>query len=411
LSEVKRFEFQYGLVLIRTKRFSALMDRLGKYRISKPVGWFLLYIMPISAAFGLYVFLRPLEVLLSPSGPAYVSYIRTLSPLGNIGIPGLNPYLPIVNGWIALFVAIIVHEGAHGVVARSLGLPVKSSGLILLLVLPIGAFVEVDEEALKATRSSYSGRVLAAGAGVNLVVAIVCLLLLFAAVGEMKPQVDGIGIGSVNPGYPAAQAGIKPGDFITAVNGAPIDSSAVVNSSSWYKIGTSINITVWRSGRTLQFNHVVIGNVTVNDTRTGQLYQRPFLGIGGIDYATLTGIVSTYTGSFFSRSLYFCLPTLPQCQGIVPFSDTTAVFYTSPLGSTFVPLTDLLYWLFFINLNLAIFNSLPIYPLDGGQAFRVAVKAAGRDRLSEKSLMRIVSATSLLVVAVLFVVIAGPYLI
>lgn len=410
MSEYKRFEFQYGLVLLRTKRFEGLMDRFGRYRLTGPAAWCLLYLMPIAAAIGFYIFLRPLEVLFSPSGPAYVSYIRTLSPLGNIGIPGLNPYLPIVDGWLALVVAMIVHEGAHGIVARSLGLPVKSSGLIFFLVLPIGAFVEVDEDALKAARPSHSGRVLAAGAGINLVVAIACLLLLFAAVGEMKPQVDGLGVASVNPGYPAAQAGIKPGDFITAVDGVPIDNSAAVNSSSWYKSGTAVNITVWRSGSYLQFNRVVIGNVTVNDTRTGQVYQRAFLGIGGVDYTTLTGIVSTYTGSFFSRAFYFCLPTLPTCQGVVPFSDANAAFYTSSLGSSLVPLTNLLYWLFFLNFNLAIFNSLPIYPLDGGQAFRVGVKALGGDRLSEKSLGRITSLASLFVVAILVVVIAGPYL-
>jgi membrane-associated protease RseP (regulator of RpoE activity) len=307
---------------------------------------------------------------------------------------------------------MIVHEGAHGVIARSLGLPVKASGLIFILfVIPIGAFVDVDEDALKVAKSSHAGRVLAAGAGVNLVLAVVCLLLLFSAVGNLRPKVDGIAVGSINPGYPAAQAGIRPGDFITAVNGIPIDSSAAVNGSSWYRIGQSVNITVWRDGEYLQFNQVVIGSYPVNDTRTGIVSQRPIIGFGGVDYSTLTGMVSTYSGSFFSRALYFDIPTLPIAQGVVPFGDSTAAFYTSSIGSSLVPLLDLLYWIFFLNFNLAIFNSLPLYPLDGGQAFMVGLKALGGGKLSEESLGRLTTAASLIVLGIILLVVAGPYLI
>lgn len=413
MSEFNRLEVHwYSLVLLRTTRFEGVMDRLGKRRIAGPSGWALLYLMPVAAAVGFFIFLRPIELLFSPSAPAFVSYVRTLSPLGNIGIPGLNPYIPIVDGWIALIIAMIVHEGAHGVIARSLGLPVKASGLIFILfVIPIGAFVDVDEDALKVAKSSHAGRVLAAGAGVNLVLAVVCLLLLFSAVGNLRPKVDGIAVGSINPGYPAAQAGIRPGDFITAVNGIPIDSSAAVNGSSWYRIGQSVNITVWRDGEYLQFNQVVIGSYPVNDTRTGIVSQRPIIGFGGVDYSTLTGMVSTYSGSFFSRALYFDIPTLPIAQGVVPFGDSTAAFYTSSIGSSLVPLLDLLYWIFFLNFNLAIFNSLPLYPLDGGQAFMVGLKALGGGKLSEESLGRLTTAASLIVLGIILLVVAGPYLI
>ena len=64
--EYKRVQFQYGVILLRTKRFHGLMDRLGRYRISKPVGWFLLYLMPIAAGIGMLVFLTNIVVFFSP---------------------------------------------------------------------------------------------------------------------------------------------------------------------------------------------------------------------------------------------------------------------------------------------------------------------------------------------------------
>ena len=51
--EPKRVEFQYGIVMLRTKRFQSLMDRFGRNRISKPLGWFLLYLMPVAAGIGM----------------------------------------------------------------------------------------------------------------------------------------------------------------------------------------------------------------------------------------------------------------------------------------------------------------------------------------------------------------------
>jgi membrane-associated protease RseP (regulator of RpoE activity) len=86
------------------------------------------------------------------------------------------------------------------------------------------------------------------------------------------------------------------------------------------------------------------------------------------------------------------------------------IFYTSSLGPATVSLANVLYWIFFLNFNLAIFNALPIYPLDGGQAFLVGVKALGRGRLSDATAMRITSAVTLAVVLLIFGIVVGPYL-
>jgi len=415
--EYKRFEFHYGIVLLRTRRFQSLMDRLGASRISKPAGWLLLYVLPVAAAIGFYLFLDELSILLSPSGPSIAAHVRTLSPLANLGIPGINPYLPIVDGWIALVVAMIIHEGAHGIVARSLGLPVKASGLLFFFIIPIGAFVDVDENAIKTARSSYSARVLAAGAGINLLVGLLCLLLLVGVVSTMKPaSQQGIGV-VVVANSPLSKAGIQTYDYILDVNGVPLNDPSAISSSSWYKINNTVTLTVLRNGVTFERN-VTLSYQLLENTTSGQTFKSPFIGVSlqGSGPSTqsassLQGVVSTYTGAALSRPfMYVCITTLPNCQNIVPFSDTMSPFYSSSLGFTAAPLANLLYWIFFLNFNLAIFNALPIYPLDGGQAFMVMVKALGRGKLSEKTLMRITGAATLAVIALIFGVLAGPWL-
>ena len=413
--DYKRFEFQYGIILLRTRRFQSLMDRLGASRISKPVGWFLLYVMPVAAAIGFYLFLSELGILFSPRGAAVASYVRTLSPLANLGIPGINPYLPIVDGWIALVIAMIIHEGMHGIVARSLGLPVKAAGLLFFLIVPIGAFVDVDENAIKTAPSSYSGRVLAAGAGINLMAGLICLLLLVGVVSTMRPaSQQGIGV-VVAADSPLSKAGIQTYDYILDVNGIPLNDPSAISTSSWYRINNTVTLTVFRDGTTFEKN-VTLSYQLLQNTSSGQTFKSPFIGVSFINPGTqsvpsLQSAVNAYTGAALTKPFtYVCIPTLPTCQSVVPFSDTMAPFYTSSLGAIVSPLANLLYWIFFLNFNLAIFNALPIYPLDGGQAFMVGVKALGKGKLSEKTLLRITGAATLAVITMIFAVIAGPWL-
>lgn len=401
--DYKRVEFQYGVVLVRTKRFQGLMDRLGKNRISKPLGWVLLYLMPVAAAFGLFLFLTNFLILFSPVVHQVGVVVRSVSPLSYLGLPGINPYLPLVDGWIALIFAMVVHEGAHGVVARSLGLPVKSAGLLFFLIVPIGAFVDVDEKAIKAARARDSGRVLAAGAGVNFVLGIAFLLLLFSVVSTMTPAADGIGVTQVNSPSPAQSAGIRPGDFIVAVNGIPYDDPTTLAQASWYKPGQVVNVTLWSSGQT-EFKQITLG-VNPNNSSLG------YIGTAGIAFSDLKNLVSGYTGSVFTRPiLYLCIPTFPRCAPMVPFSDSLSVLYSSSYGRSLVPTANLIYWLFFLNFNLAIFNALPIYPLDGGQAFKVGLNAATRGKLSERALRTLTNAATFVVIILIVTFPLSAYL-
>lgn len=406
--------------MLRTRRGIGAMDKLGKWKISKPLAWVMLYLMPIAGAVALYFLLDLVLIYLSPAGAAVASDVRTISPLANFLLPGINPYLPL-SVWLAVIVAVVIHEAAHGIIARSLGIPIKSAGVLLLVFLPIGAFVEVDDKQLRDSRSRDSLRVLAAGSGINFIVGVACLLLLILTVSSMVPAAQGAGIVSVLQPTPTLQspaygAGIKPGDIVTAINNSPITDLGVLHNGSFY-VGEAVNLTVWRNGHSVVFNHVVLANYTSEDINStnGQVISKttyPFLGVEEVNYAGLVAAKTGYLTAYKSSPIAYIaeIPTFARFELAIPFSDVLVGFYTSPLGPLTAAVAGSLFWMFFVNFNLAIFNSLPIYPMDGGQAFESFLRGAGRGRISDEVARMVTTGVTIAIFLVLFLVIAGPYI-
>jgi membrane-associated protease RseP (regulator of RpoE activity) len=395
------------------------MDKLGKWRVTKPLAWVMLYLMPFAGAVALYFIVELIAIYVSPAGPAVASDVRTISPLANFLLPGINPYLPL-SVWLAVIVAVVIHEAAHGIVARSLGLRIKSAGVLLLLFLPIGAFVEVDDRQLKEVRSRDSLRVLAAGSGINFIVGIACILLLVITVSSMVPVVKGAAIEAVVPDSPtlhspAYLAGIHAGDFVVAINNSPVTDLGVLHNGS-FSVGEKVNVTIWRNGQTRTIDNVVLSNyttTTVNET-SGQTTTStyPFLGVDEASYGDLQATANGYATLYKASPLAYIvdIPTFARAELSVPFSDALSGFYTSPLGALTPVVTGALFWMFFVNINLAIFNSLPIYPMDGGQAFESFLRGAGRGRISDELARRVTTGVTLAIFFALFLVIAGPYI-
>ena len=134
------------------------------------------------------------------------------------------------------------------------------------------------------------------------------------------------------------------------------------------------------------------------------------IGITALPTTYLNQILETYKTNYFTNPLiHFIPPTL--AQGVIPFSDELNPFYETSLGPMFHPLTNTLYWIWFININLAIFNSLPLLPLDGGHALRNVMKNTIGKRFGEKISNRITYLVTLTMIIIILLLVLIPYII
>lgn len=74
-------------------------------------------------------------------------------------------------------VILVVHEGAHAVLGKMARVPILSSGVVLFGVIPVGAFVEPDEDYLKRIEKTKQTRVLVAGSTANLITSVITFII------------------------------------------------------------------------------------------------------------------------------------------------------------------------------------------------------------------------------------------
>lgn len=364
------------MLIIRTRRFSNVFEKIGRLRGSRYISWVFLLFVPFVAGVALYLIVNSVISLLMY--PAVGQVIREMGPGSVLLLPGINPMLPIVYGWIAIVIAIVVHEGAHGVIARNVGLGVKSSGLLFFLIIPIGAFVDVDEEQIKKAKPRHSLKVMAAGVGGNILVGVVCLIGLLLIIGSLTPIINGVYINEATQGMPAQTAGLMPKDVLVSVDNITVNTSTELRAILDNKTaGDVVQVTVAR-GDKWQYQYSTTVNLTVSENRT-------VMGIVGGGLLTKERLQNYQTFSVDRLALYMVPPTL--ASGVIPFSDSLAPFYSSPIPYWQI-LANAFFWVWFVNFNLAIFNALPIYPLDGGRIFNITLKKFAGKRLSEKAVYR-----------------------
>jgi membrane-associated protease RseP (regulator of RpoE activity) len=395
----RRIEFNFPILTMRTQLFQGIFDKLGRFRFSRWLSWLALAIVPAVAGIGLYLLVSSLVGLFW--NPAAASAARQVGLQGYLLLPGINPYLPILYGWFAIVVAIAIHEGAHGVAARSLGLRVKSSGLLFFLFIPIGAFVDVDEEELKRASGRASSRVLSAGVGANIAVASACLIGVLLIVGGLTPAINGVYVGAVTDGLGAQKAGILSGDVLITVDNARINSTQDLgNLLGNLTSGDIVEVTVAR-GDMWQTRFSTLVNLTTSENRT-------IMGVSVGNLLTHERLQNYRDVTLQTLPIYLVPPAL--APGLVPFSDSLAPFYKSSLGAQWTIYVNTLYWVWFVNVNVAVFNALPLYPMDGGRIFNVLLKRLIRSNNPEKVITAITAAVSVALVLVLVLIIVLPFI-
>jgi membrane-associated protease RseP (regulator of RpoE activity) len=143
-------------------------------------------------------------------------------PQDALVIPGVNQFLPLSVApeiVLGLLVGLVVHEGGHGLLCRVEDIDIESMGLALLAVIPMGAFVEPDEESQATADRGDRTRMFAAGVTNNFAITVLAFALLFGPVVGSIAVAPGVPVGGALNGTPAADAGIDRGDVITGVNG------------------------------------------------------------------------------------------------------------------------------------------------------------------------------------------------
>lgn len=179
------------------------------------------FILTIISAYG--IFNSPDEVTID-------------GPTDMIVIPGVNRFLPLSATpeiVLGLLIAMVVHEGGHAIYCRLGDINIESTGIILGALLPLGAFVEPDEEEQFEADTLDQLKMYSAGIMNNYGIFVICVIIMFAFIPMLISPVVGISVGSVLDGSPADESELEAGDVIVQANGVTVeDSQDLFNVSS-----------------------------------------------------------------------------------------------------------------------------------------------------------------------------------
>lgn len=301
---------------------------------------------------------------------------------------------------VVLFLLLIVfHEFGHFIVAKKSGIKVnefavgmgpliyskeKGETTYSFRLVPIGGYcaMEGEEDESNDPRSFDNAPAfkrfltILAGPVANLIIAV----LVFTIVGGISGVVT-TEVSDFIEDSPAKIAGIEKGDEISKLNGEEISDfteiSKVVND--FYKdkdFEKEINVEVKRDGKDLDFNfkpkveaeNVYIGIIPAR--RTPGFFEA--IALGFKETGRNIKMIFTILGRLLTGKL--ALGALSGPVGVL-----------KELGNQAQSgLANLLYFLAYISVNLAVFNLLPIPALDGSKLLTSAIEMITGKKINKK---------------------------
>jgi regulator of sigma E protease len=324
---------------------------------------------------------------------------------------------------IILSILIMVHEWGHFITAKKCGVKVEQFSLgfgpklfsrvwdnteFCLCLIPLGGYVKMaGDERSKVTGNSeeflskpvgQKSLIVLMGPVVNLILAYVCFWLVFMigkvdleATAKKVPAV----IGQVLADSPAQKGGLLPQDEVVSIDGHPIvhwpDLQDYVSQSK----APSLKVIVHRKGaemikdiipqdqtqkdifgREHTIRRIGVGPLQVQNSKDIVIVRyNPIeaLGQAALELGDIT--IKTYTALY---EMAAGLRSPKEAMGIV------GMFFVIKFALS-VGFSFLLHILGVISASLALFNLLPVIPLDGGHLFLFFIEKMRGRSLSQRT--------------------------
>jgi regulator of sigma E protease len=328
---------------------------------------------------------------------------------------------------IVLSILIVVHEWGHYITARKCGVAVEQFSLgfgpklfgwkhdgteFCLCAIPLGGYVKMaGDEREKCTGGSdeffsksvgHRALIVLMGPVVNLVLAFVCFwavfMIGFVDMDASSKKVSPV-VGQIIDNSPAQKAGLETGDRILTIDGHAINNWPDLQENITNSKEATVALVIDRKGQQLEKN--LTPQDQVQKDIFGKEHKARRIGIGPMPMKNADDVIIKrygFFGSFakaaeelytISVKTYVALYEMvigarspKDAMGIV------GMFFVIKFALT-VGFSFLLHIVGVISASLALFNLLPVIPLDGGHLFLLGIEKLRGRALSPKTDMAI----------------------